>query len=82
MSTVSCLLLHSPLGLGDLGGLQILAGPGDTKEQNQLPRLGEVGDQEMGQATGAESSWRRGGRLSRQDSSLVSSSFPSLSLNY
>ena len=23
-----------PLGLGDLGGLQILVGPGDTKEQN------------------------------------------------
>lgn len=29
-----CLLPHSPLGLGDLGGLQILVGPGDTKEQN------------------------------------------------
>lgn len=26
---------HSPLGLGDLEGLQILVGPGDSKEQNQ-----------------------------------------------
>lgn len=26
---------HSPPGLGDLEGLQILVGPGDSKEQNQ-----------------------------------------------
>ena len=35
MSTSPCPLPHSPLGLGDLGGLQILVGPADTKEQNQ-----------------------------------------------
>lgn len=52
MSTSPCPLPHSLLGLGDLGGLQILVGPGDTKEKNWSLGLGEVGDQGMGQGTG------------------------------
>lgn len=69
MSTSPCPLPHSPLGLGALGGLQILVGPGGTKEQNQSLWLGE-GDQGLGQGLGAEQRQGCGGGTSRlQDSS-------------
>lgn len=70
MSTSPCPLPHSPLGLGGLGGLQILVGPGGTKEQNQSLWLGEGGDQGLGQGMGSEQRQGCGGGTSRlQDSS-------------
>lgn len=80
MSTAPCPLPHSPLGLGDLGGLQILVGPGGTKEQNQPLWLGEGGDPGLRQGMGAEQRQGCGGGASKLQGSSPWSVWPPLPL--
>lgn len=75
--TAPCPLPHSHAGPGGLGGLQILVGPGGTKEQNPAPLAGERSG--LRQGMGAEQRQGCGGALQAAGLlSLVCLAAPSL----